>query len=510
VSARTLPIDGNLKEYSVTRLLQIVLEEQITGALTVTRGDTARTLFLKDGMITYATSTESRDRLGEIFIIQGKLSRREVQEAFKKARRKSTLLGRVLLVDGMISSQELFLAVTAQVVAILERMRSWRKGEFVFEFGGEPEVGTVLLRIPLSLYLGVEAKKRKGVGRLSKDQGETDTGAGEDGYEEEIPEGLELTDGDGAEATVGGSGRRDAADAGKGRSEREEASPEMVQDEQGTWGEVEIPDKEESAGAVGTGEETADGEDNVGRLVEEIVFNVQELRRRSGRGAHTLLGVGTDATLTEIQDAYHYLAKILHPDRHPPGLPEDVARGATDLFQEVTSAYHEAEVSEGAPSSPAAGTAPGAPTPGRTSAPDEAMVGGDRSRSLFYRAKEQMAKGNYWQATDSLRQVVRKRPKEAMYRNLLGFCLMQTGRRLHEAEEHIREAIRLDPGNPDFIVNLGLVYKAGRFHSKAKDMFQQALIYDKRHKMARQQLKEVLPLADPGGAKPIWKKIFGK
>ena len=121
-----------------------------------------------------------------------------------------------------------------------------------------------------------------------------------------------------------------------------------------------------------------------------------------------------------------------------------------------------------------------------------------------------MAKGNYWQATDSLRQVVRKRPREAMYRNLLGFCLMKTGRRLHEAEEHIREAIRLDPGNPDFITNLGLVYKAGRLHSKAKDMFQQALIYDKRHKMARQQLREVTPLADPGVPRPIWKKIFGK
>jgi TolA-binding protein len=510
VSARTLPVRGNLKEYSVTRLLQIVLEEQISGALTVTRGDTARTLYLKDGMITYATSTESGDRLGEIFIIQGKLSRSEVHEAFKKAQRKNTLLGRVLLVEGMITSQELFLAVTAQVVAILERMRSWRKGEFVFEFGGEPEAGTVLLRIPLSLYLGVEAKKRKATGPLAKDQGEAGTEAVEEGYEEEVPEGLELTDEGGAETTAGGSGGQDAADAGKGGSGREEASPEMVQDEEGTWGEVEISNEEKSAEAVGTGEESADGEDNDDRLVEEIVFNVQELRRRSGRGAHTLLGVGTDATPTEIQEAYHYLAKILHPDHHPPELPEDVARGATDLFQDITSAYHEAEVSGGAPPSPAAGTAPGAPPAGRVSASEEALVGGDQTRRLFYRAKEQMAKGNYWQATDSLRQVVRKRPREAMYRNLLGFCLMQTGRRLHEAEEHIREAIRLDPGNPDFIVNLGLVYKAGRFHSKAKDMFQQALIYDKRHKMARQQLKEVLPLADPGGARPMWKKIFGK
>jgi Flp pilus assembly protein TadD len=96
-----------------------------------------------------------------------------------------------------------------------------------------------------------------------------------------------------------------------------------------------------------------------------------------------------------------------------------------------------------------------------------------------------------------------------MYRNLLGYCLMQTGRRLHEAEEHIKEAIRLDPGNPDYITNLGLVYKAGRFYSKAKDMFQQALLYDKRHEMARRELRIASRMVDPGGGKPLWKKIFG-
>jgi Flp pilus assembly protein TadD len=503
VSARTLPARGTLKEHSVTRLLQIVLDEQISGALIVTRGDTTRTLYVKNGMITYATSTENRDRLGEIFIIQGKLSEEEVREAFRKARSKNTLLGRVLLVDGLITSQELFLAVTAQVVAILERMRSWRKGDFIFEFGGEPEAGTVLLRIPLSLYLGVKEKKRKVAPPLPRGREEVRTAEAEKRYGEEIPEGFEFTDEEETEATLL------AVEAEKTPEGGNEEPPDIVQDEAGTWGEVEISDDGETVRQAGA-EDAVAGDINVGSLVEEIAFNVQEIRRRSGRGAHTLLGVGEDATVAEVQDAYHYLAKILHPDHHPPELPEDISRDTADLFQEVTAAYHEAERSAGAAPSTAAGTAPAAASQERVSASEDSLVAGDQTRRLFYRAKEQMAKGNYWQATDSLRQVVRRRPREAMYRNLLGFCLMQTGRRLHEAEEHIREAIRLDPGNPDFITNLGLVYKAGRFHSKAKDMFQQALIYDKRHKMARQQLKEVAPLADPGAAKPIWKKFFGK
>jgi curved DNA-binding protein CbpA len=480
-----IPAAGSLKDQPVTRLLRMVMEEQVDGALTVSRGNVSRTLFFKEGMITYAASTEKHDRLGEIFIVQGKLSKSEVNQAFRKARRGNTLIGRILLVEGRISSQELFLAVTAQVVTILERMRSWRKGDFTFEPGGKPEPGTVLLRIPLSLYLGVKAKKGRPSALPVKE-----------------PEDLVEVQGEGvsgeerAEAAEGG-----AADAGGGEGAGAKTpSPDetrMEQDEDGIWGEVDMSE-------VGKSEPDTEG------LIEEITFHVQEVRRRSGRDAHELLGVHAQAGENEILDAYRYLARLLHPDRHPEGTPEDVSREAADLFTEVSAAYHELSAPR-QPEPVAELRRPQAPPFGRGLAGSEkALVGGDQTRALFYKAKEQMAKGNYWQATDAMRYVVRRKPREAMYRNLLGFCLMQTGRRLHEAEEHIREAIRLDPGNPDYITNLGLVYKAGRFYPKARDMFQQALLYDRRHKMARQQLKAVTPLIDPGGPKPLWKKIFGK
>jgi tetratricopeptide (TPR) repeat protein len=480
MSARALPTQGNLKEHSVTRLLQIALEEELSGSLTVSRGSVSRTLFFKKGMITYASSTESQDRLGEIFIIQGKLTRAEVVRAFKKAQRKNTLVGRVLLVDSLITSQELFLAVSAQVVAIMERMKSWRKGDFVFDVGNEPEEGTVLLRIPLSLYLGVEEKKKKKSAPRKKEGPQGALARKEVAPpEEEYPEELEFDAEEEEELTIDDQNMQTVAEDG-------EESPQEAEE---------------------SGQTEADAVEQT-RLIEEIVFNIQEVRRRSGRGARTLLGVSDEATLPEVQEAYYYLARLLHPDQHPQRLPQDAAQEASELFQEISAAYHDLTASLKEPSRPASSAA-SISTPGRLRAPAETMVGGDDTRRLFYKAKEQIAKGNYWQATDSLRQVVRKKPREAMYRNLLGYCLMQTGRRLHEAEEHIKEAIRLDPGNPDYITNLGLVYKAGRFYSKAKDMFQQALLYDKRHEMARRELRIASRMVDPGGGKPLWKKIFG-
>jgi tetratricopeptide (TPR) repeat protein len=259
----------------------------------------------------------------------------------------------------------------------------------------------------------------------------------------------------------------------------------------GEWTEKVIPDIE-------TPEEENE------KLIEEVTFQVQELRRRRGRDPYTFLGVKPGAGKDQVHEAYHYLAKLLHPDQHPQGLSEALSREAGDLFKEAAAAFQDAG------SSGAAAPAPAKIGLGRVPAPKDALQEGDETREMYFWAKECIAKGNYWQASDAMRQVVRRKPDGAMYRNLLGICLMHTGRRLHEAEEHIREAIRLDPGNPDFIANLGLIYKSGRFYKKARKMFEQTLMYDRKHELARQELRK-LPrdMEQNRRSQTFWNKLFG-
>ena len=84
MSRKAFPMQGKLEEYSVLRLLQKILDENRAGCLMVTRAGVERKLYVRGGMVIYASSTEPEDRLGEIFVTQGKLTRKEVDEVLAR------------------------------------------------------------------------------------------------------------------------------------------------------------------------------------------------------------------------------------------------------------------------------------------------------------------------------------------------------------------------------------------------------------------------------------------
>jgi len=135
----------------------------------------------------------------------------------------------------------------------------------------------------------------------------------------------------------------------------------------------------------------------------------------------------------------------------------------------------------------------------------------DQSRRFFAQGREWISKRNYWQAADALRQAVRLKPAEAICRQYLGLALMQT-KRLHEAEEHLLEATRLEPNNPAHFVNLGRVYRGGRLYKKAREAFERALRLDPHNEHARDELSDMPE--DRAGRKAVGggllKMLFGK
>jgi tetratricopeptide (TPR) repeat protein len=434
------PASGSIEACPLASVLLALLREGRDGCLTVERGGITRRLYLRGGMIVYGSSTRRADRMGEILIAQGKLSRADLKRYWQESRSGNRQLGITLVLNGVIALPDLYQAVAAQVVTILDRLQKMRSGVFSFEEGRAPAPGTVLLRIPLALYL------RSG-GRRS---------------ERRVP----------------------AAPA--------PAAPSPAGEEA-----LVIVDEEAGAGAAISFEEARRLEG-----VSEVSFLIQELRRRLGQGPHALLGVPADAARPAVQAAYVHITDVLGPGGVPPGCPPELIREAGEIFREVKEAFHAVT---GGQQRQERAAAPLPPQRVLTKAEE------DPSRRHFALGREWLARRNFWQAADALRQAVRLRPDDATYRQYLGIALMQT-RRLPEAEEHLLEAARLEPSNPAHFVALGRIYRTGRLHRKAREAFQRALRLDPANRQARAELADLPEEQCPErrGESGLFRKIFGK
>lgn len=446
------PASGRIEEHPLASVLLALLREASDGCLTVARGGITRRLYLRGGMIVYSSSTKRADRLGEILIAQGKLSRDGLKKYWQESRSGNRQLGITLVLNGVITLSDLYQAVTAQVVTILDRLQKMRSGEFSFEEGRAPASGTVLLRIPLALYLRPGHRKR--ALRRVADEAE---------YALALP----------------------SAAAARSGEEYEEV--------------IVVGEEDLGAGAAISFEEARRLES-----VGEVSFMVQELRRRLDQGPHALLGVAADAAPAAVRAAYDHIEAILGPGHVYPGCPPELRKEAAEVFRVVADALKALTVG---PERERRAATPPPPQRVIQKPPDE-----DPSRRHFALGRDWLAKRNFWQAADALRQAVRIKPDDATYRQYLGLALMQT-RRLHEAEEHIVEAARLEPNNPAHFVALGRIYRAGRHFRKAREAFHRAQRLDPANRQAREELADLPeePLAERrGGESGIFRKIFGK
>jgi hypothetical protein len=443
MTAPAFPASGSIEEHHLASVLLALLREGRDGCLTVERGGITRRLNLRGGMIVNSSSTKRADRLGEILIAQGKLTRADLKRYWQESRSGNRRLGITLVLNGVITLSDLYQAVTAQVVTILDRLQKMRSGEFSFEEGRAPAPGTVLLRIPLALYLRTDGRRRAGR----------------------------------------------PAPAGEG------SAPAPVAERRGEGGVIDVG--EENAGAAISFEDARRLES-----IGEVSFMAQELRLRLDQGPHALLGVAATAPRPAVQAAYERIAAVLGPGRLHPGCPPELIKEAGEVFRAVAAAHH---ALTGGLERLRQAEAP--PPPQRVIQ----KVEEDSSRRHVALGRDLLAKRNYWQAADALRQAVRLKPDDAAYRQYLGLALMQA-RRLHEAEEHLVEAVRLEPSNPAHFVVLGRIYRAGRHYRKAREAFQRAQRLDPANRQAREELAD-LPEEQPQerrGESGILKRIFGK
>ena len=144
-----LTISGNIKETSLPDVLEGLKAMRTTGTLVVQSGDLKKSVYVDDGKIVFASSSDNADRLGEVMIRAGKLTREDLEAALQISKRLAGFkkFGAILVENKFVSPADLFSGLKLQVKEIITSLLLLDEGTYQFDPKLPPDI------IPLQINL---------------------------------------------------------------------------------------------------------------------------------------------------------------------------------------------------------------------------------------------------------------------------------------------------------------------------------------------------------------------
>jgi hypothetical protein len=131
-----MALEGTIRDFGLPDIFQLIGLQRKTGLLTLTneKDEESVTVTFENGMVVMADSSVRRleDRLGNVLVKQGKLTRERLDDALAVQKQTLQRLGHVLVSGSAITSKDLRDALQVQVSQIVFRVFRWRDGRYLF------------------------------------------------------------------------------------------------------------------------------------------------------------------------------------------------------------------------------------------------------------------------------------------------------------------------------------------------------------------------------------------
>jgi Domain of unknown function (DUF4388) len=157
---------GDLGVTPLPEILATIERYRVPGALSVTRGDAHRRIYLERGLVVFATSDEREVRLGNFLIRHGTLPEDAVANAEARLAGDGIRLGQILVRLELLDQATLDAAVAEQVREILWGAFDWDSGEVVFEVGARRSDEAIRIDLPIAEVIVEGVRRAENVRRF--------------------------------------------------------------------------------------------------------------------------------------------------------------------------------------------------------------------------------------------------------------------------------------------------------------------------------------------------------
>lgn len=158
-----MKLSGRFSETSFSDIVAVLRKQKASGTLVCTVRDIEKSVVIKDGQIIFASSQDEQDRLGEVMVQAGKLTRSQLNKALGVHLKSSGLkkIGAIFVESGYIAPKDLFNGLKLQVRRIIQSVFLLNEGAYRFDETMPP--GVIPLQIDMEDLLRevIEQMKRK-------------------------------------------------------------------------------------------------------------------------------------------------------------------------------------------------------------------------------------------------------------------------------------------------------------------------------------------------------------
>ncbi len=466
------PLSGRLAENGLPGILTHLHRIKTSGTLSVSREDVIKNLYIKNGEIIFASSNYEGDRLGEVLLKAGKISVKQFETASKALSKTKKRLGGILVELGYLKPKDLFWGVKYQVREIVASLFDLADGSYEFLPGEIPPGEVITLHMSTANLIMDGVKRINDWTRISRGIPPMEAVLRPTSDPLKLYQDVDVSP---EEKRILGlfDGKRTikevitSSDIGDFEALKAVCaffSIGMLEEDNGKLDKNQKPASPAEGPAI---DKTA---------IEKAYFDAKT------QNHYEVLGLDSEASQGEIEEAYQRLARLYHPDgQFRPGM-EKLAGELGELFSKVSEAYailsDDSRRWEYDLSLATVMTDKGLVT--KKKKPRDAA----KAKEIFNQGIESFRKKDFDSAAVHFKEAVKLDAVNANYYSHLALALLQRPRREAEAEEAMLTAVALEPKNAEHRANLGLLYQKAGIKDKAKEAFEAALNLDPKNTKA--------------------------
>ncbi len=140
---------GDLSQTALPEILYTIDRFQVPGVIEASRDGIVKQVYIKEGNVVHATSTDRADSLGAYLQRSGVLSPDVFLETMRERERTRKRYGILLIERGLLSPAEVYRAIRKQIEAVVWSLFYWQEGSVIFSIGEFREPDSVRIQLPM-------------------------------------------------------------------------------------------------------------------------------------------------------------------------------------------------------------------------------------------------------------------------------------------------------------------------------------------------------------------------